>query len=346
MERVAGALPPGGRRGLAPAFDTLRQALFWAEQGEHVALATVLRTWGSAPCPAGSYMAVTASGNIAGAVSGGCVEGAVYEAAQRILNDGGRARLSFGVADELAWSVGLACGGQIEVFVERFRPALFSALFQAAEARQPKVLVRELAGEGGWLLPGLEAPGALAETAVALLGQEKPLLEEETALFFEPVTPPPRLIIIGAVQIAQALVPMARLAGYDSVVVDPRAAFCTAERFPETVLLSEWPEAGLARLGLDARSAVITLTHDPKFDEPALRAALAAPVFYVGALGSRRTHAARLQRLRERGVAEEALGRIQAPVGVDIGAIGAGEIAVSILGAVIAARRGADTCAL
>ncbi len=326
---------------MPPALEILRQALDWAGQGEAVALATVLRTWGSAPCPAGSHMAVTASGRIAGAVSGGCVEGAVYEAAQRVLETSAPERLSFGVADELAWSVGLACGGQIEIHVERFVPPLFALILEAAASRRPVVLARRLDGEGAWLLPAPEAPEALEEAAAHLIGQDNPALLalRGADIFLEPITPPPRLVIVGAVQIAQALVPMARLAGYDSIVVDPREAFCTAERFPATRLLCEWPETAFEMLGLEARSAVVTLTHDPKFDDPALQTALAAPVFYVGALGSRRTHAARLARLRGRGVDETALGRIQAPVGLGIGAIGAGEIAVSILAAIIAARR-------
>ncbi len=323
---------------------TLKEALRWATQGEAVALATVLRTWGSAPCPAGSFMAISASGAIAGAVSGGCVEGAVHEAAQEVLKTGVPVRLSFGVADALAWSVGLACGGQIEIQIEPFTTLLFVALLQEVEARRPAVLARRLDGQGGWLLPSPGAPTALAQQAVAFLGTEKPDLVtlDGADIFLQPVTPPPRLIIVGAVQIAQLLTPMAQGAGYDCVVVDPRGAFSTPERFPGTHLLREWPEAAFAALGLDARSAVITLTHDPKFDEPALRAALLAPVFYIGALGSRRTHAARLARLRESGADEGMFSRIQSPVGLNIGAIGAGEIAVSILAAVVAARRGAN----
>lgn len=319
----------------------LKEAVRWVTQGEAVALATVLHTWGSAPCPAGSFMAISASGAIAGAVSGGCVEGAVYEGAQRVLQTGTPERLQFGVVDELAWSVGLACGGQIEIHIELFSSPLFASLLKDMDARHPVVLARRLDRQEGWLLPSPTAPLELTKAASALLGHDKPGLvalgEEE--FFLQPITPPPRLIIVGAVQIAQALVPMARCAGYDCVVVDPRGAFSTTERFPGTQLLRDWPEAAFAALGLDARSAVITLTHDPKFDESALRAALAAPLFYIGALGSRRTHAARLSRLRESNVDEAAFGRIQSPVGLDIGAIGAGEIAVSILAAVIAARR-------
>ena len=219
---------------------------------------------------------------------------------------------------------------------------LCTALLQYVEARRPAVLARQLDGKGGWLLPSPDAPVELAQLAASMLEKEKPdlITLDGADIFFQPITPPPRLIIVGAVQIAQCLVPMAQSAGYDCVVVDPRGAFSTPERFPGTQLVREWPEAAFAMLGLDARSAVITLTHDPKFDEPALRTALLTPVFYIGALGSRRTHAARLARLRDRGADEGAFSRIQSPVGLDIGAVGAGEIAVSILAAVIAARRG------
>lgn len=216
-----------------------------------------------------------------------------------------------------------------------------TALDQAWRKRQPIAFAKNLNDGSEYVLPDEAVSEALSAAGMRALdanlsGSE--MIAGEP-WFLEARNPPPRLILVGAVHIAQVLVPMARLAGYDCIVVDPRAVFCTPQRFPETTLVREWPEAAFQTLRLDAFSAVITLTHDPKFDEPALYAALSAPVFYVGALGSRRTHAARLVRLRERGVAEAVLARIQAPVGVAIGAVGAGEIAVSILAAVVAARR-------
>lgn len=216
-----------------------------------------------------------------------------------------------------------------------------TALDQAWRERRPVAFAKNLEDGSEFILPDKAAPEALNTAGAQALaaGRSGTEMISGTPWFIEARNPPPRLILVGAVQIAQALVPMARIAGYDCVVVDPRAAFCTPERFPETALLREWPEAAFQTLRLEARSAVVTLTHDPKFDEPALLAALDAPVFYIGALGSRRTHAARLNRLRERAVPETALTRIQAPVGLNIGAVGAGEIAVSILAAVIAARR-------
>ncbi|MCB8875978.1 XdhC family protein [Acidisoma silvae] len=320
--------------------DPLRDGWTWAQAGESVACATVLRTWGSSPCAAGSHMVVGQSGRISGAVSGGCVESAVIQTAQRILAEGGAERLSFGVADELAWSVGLACGGQIEIYVEPLQTAILPALFAARERRDSLAVARRLDGGGARVIANGEA--AFGPAVAEALSADTPVLCDVGGepFFVEAFNPAPRLIIIGAVRIAQSLAPMARLAGFETVIIDPREHFCTPERFPDTRLVLDWPDSGLATLGLDVRCAVVTMTHDPKFDDPALIEALAAPVFYVGALGSRRSHAARLERLRESGVAEAALARIHGPVGLDIGGIGPSEIAVSIVAGVIAARRG------
>ena len=319
--------------------DPLRDGWAWTQAGEAVALATVLRTWGSAPCGAGSHMVVSGTGRISGAVSGGCVEGAVIETAQRLLAQGGAERLRFGVTDALAWSVGLACGGEIEIYVEPLPAHLLPALFAAQERRESIAIARPLDGGPARVIG---PDDDLAETAAAALSRDAPMLVSgnRMEILVEPYNPAPRLIIIGAVRIAQSLAPMARLAGFEVIVVDARSSFCTPERFPDAKLILDWPDRAFAELGLDARTAVVTLTHDPKFDEPALAEALAAPVFYIGALGSRRTHAARLQRLAESGLGEAALSRIDAPIGLDIGAIGPNEIAVSILAALIAARRG------
>lgn len=319
--------------------DPLRDGWAWTQAGEAVALATVLRTWGSAPCGAGSHMVVSGMGRISGAVSGGCVEGAVIETAQRLLAQGGAERLRFGVTDELAWSVGLACGGEIEIYVAPLPTHLLPALFAAQEMRESIAIARPLDGGPGHFITREDD---LAETAAAALSRDAPVLvtKDRIEILIETFNPAPRLVIIGAVRIAQSLAPMARLAGFEVIVVDARSSFCTPERFPEARLILDWPDRAFAELGLDARTAVVTLTHDPKFDEPALAEALAAPVFYVGALGSRRTHAARLQRLAETGIGDAALARIDAPIGLDIGAVGPNEIAVSILAALIAARRG------
>jgi xanthine dehydrogenase accessory factor len=308
-------------------------ALDWARAGSGAALATVIETWGSAPRPRGAQLAISGEGAMAGSVSGGCVEGAVVAEAMEALADGRPRVLEFGVSDEDAFAVGLACGGTIRIMVEPVGTGdgpgldLVEALVGARAARRQVVLAvnpetwerRLVSGPGDPLWP--EAEAALTADRSGFAG----------AWFLGVHNPPLRMAVVGAVHIAQALVPMARLAGYDVVVIDPREAFASTERFPDTRLLHDWPDAALGAFGLDARTAVVTLTHDPKLDDPAIRAALAAPVFYLGCLGSGRTHGKRVTRLTEAGVAPDALARIHAPVGLDIGAQSPAEIAVSIL---------------
>jgi xanthine dehydrogenase accessory factor len=257
----------------------------------------------------------------------------VVAEALEALEDGRPRLLEFGVSDADAFAVGLACGGSIRVMVEPVGvgagPAVddLAALVRARAARVPAVwAVRP----GDWrraLVTGPESP--LWQAARAALGADRSGFAGEWFLGVH--NPPLRLAVIGAVHIAQALVPMARLAGYDVLVADPREAFASAERFPEVRLCHDWPDAALAAFGLDARTAVVTLTHDPKLDDPAIRAALAAPVFYLGCLGSSRTHAGRIDRLRAQGLDAAALARIHAPIGADIGAASPAEIAIAIL---------------
>ena len=323
---------------MSSAQNPLRDGWRWMQAGEPAAIATVLRTWGSAPCAAGSHMVISRSGRISGAVSGGCVESAVIQVAQRILAEGGSERLSFGVADETAWSVGLACGGQIDIYVAPLWAELLPALFAADAQRQPLAIAHDLSGGGAQIV----ASGSpFVPAAAEALSRDAPALLafEDREILIEAFNPLPRLAIIGAVRIAQSLTAMARLAGFEVIIIDPREHFCTPERFPDAQLMLDWPDSALLELGLDARTAVVTLTHDPKFDDLALLQALAAPVFYIGALGSRRTHGARLTHLAEQGAGEADLARIDGPIGLDIGAIGPEEIAVSILAGIIAARR-------
>ena len=322
------------------------RALQWLREGRRVALATVIRTWGSAPRPAGSQLAVSEGAEgaeMAGSVSGGCVEGAVVEEARAALEDGMPRRLEFGVSDEDAFAVGLACGGRIEVLVEPVGlgrgPSAddLAALVRARAARRPVAWQVNLENWARRLVPppGRADAPLQARFDADSSGPDGPWLSVIH-------NPPPRLIVVGAVHIAQALIPMARIAGHDVTLVDPRAAFASPRRFPDTRILDGWPDEALAQIGLDARSAVVTLTHDPKLDDPALRAALASPAYYIGALGSRRTHAKRRERLRAAGLGDAALARIHAPVGLDIGARGPAEIAVSILAQITGAlRRGA-----
>lgn len=222
-------------------------------------------------------------------------------------------------------------------------PALLARLLEARAARRPVVLATRLDDGAQCLLPGDAAPPALLAAAAEALAADRASLVEIAAerWFLAVEAPPPRLLIVGAVHIAQALAPMAAATGYDVTVIDPRRGFAAPDRFPGTALRHDWPDEALAALAPDARTAVITLTHDPKLDDPALDLALRGPAFLIGSLGSRKTHAARLERLAARGHDAAALARIRGPVGLPLGAQTAPEIAVSILAQIVAARRGA-----
>lgn len=307
-------------------------ALDWHRRGLRAALATVVETWGSAPRQAGSQLAISGAGEIMGSVSGGCVEGAVVTEALEALEDGQPRLLTFGVSDETAFAVGLACGGTIRVLVEpvgegpaALSPVLLSDLVAARSARRAVAL--EVRSEG-WsrrlLSPGEDA------AADARFRSDRSGMEED-GRFLAIHNPPLRLIVVGAVHIAQPLLTMARLCGYDPTLIDPREAFGSSARFPGETILPDWPDEALAALAPDARTAVVTLTHDPKLDDPAIRAALASLCFYLGCLGSKKTHARRLERLEAAGFTADQIARIHAPVGLDIGAKSPAEIAVSIL---------------
>lgn len=310
-------------------------ALDWHRQGRGAALATVVETWGSAPRPVGSQLVVSGSGEIMGSVSGGCVEGAVVAEAQDALADGKTRLLTFGVSDADAFAVGLACGGTIRVLVEPVGPAIPEALLAdlvaARAARKPVAYrVNPASGERALVAPD----AALKERFRA----DRSGMEEDGS-FTAIHNPPLRMVIVGAVHIAQALVPMARTCGYDPILIDPRGSFGAAHRFPGERILDDWPDEAMRSLSPDTRTAVVTLTHDPKLDDPALHAALGSQAFYIGCLGSTRTHAKRLERLRAAGVGEEAILRLHAPVGLDIGAKSPGEIAVSIMAQITSVLR-------
>jgi len=309
-------------------------ALDWHRQGRGAALATVIETWGSAPRQPGSMLAVSGEGEIMGSVSGGCVEGAVVAEALESLRDGQPRLLTYGVSDENAFAVGLACGGTIRILLEPVGRGMPEAMLeQIVAARASRRALAYGITPEGWarrLLGPSEAPERFRADRSGM---------EETGEFIALFNPPLRLMIVGAAHIAQALVPMARLAGFDPVLIDPREAFASAARFPDTTLVHDWPDEALAAQGLDARCAVVTLTHDSKLDDPAIEAALRSDCFYLGCLGSTRTHAKRLERLRAAGFPEAALARIHAPVGLDIGAKTPAEIAVSVLAQVIGVLR-------
>ena len=307
-------------------------ALGWHRAGRSAVLATVVETWGSAPRQAGSQLAIAGDGTFMGSVSGGCVEGAVVTEAMDALGDGGARLLTFGVSDDQAFAVGLACGGTIRVLLEPVGAALSEALLaDIVAARAARRAVAYVVNTSTWarrLVGGAEDPLALA--VQTRMRADKSGMEDGD-WFIAVHNPPLRLIVVGAVHIAQALLPMARTCGYDPVLIDPRGAFGAEARFPGQAINDDWPDEAMAALQPDARTAVVTLTHDAKLDDPALLAALASPAFYIGCLGSSRTHAKRLDRLRDAGVTEAQIARLHAPVGLDIGAKSPAEIAVSIL---------------
>jgi xanthine dehydrogenase accessory factor len=323
------------------AHDSIPEAaLDWHREGRGAALATVVETWGSAPRQAGSQLAVSGAGEMVGSVSGGCVEGAVVSEALDALADGKSRILTFGVSDETAFAVGLACGGTIRVLVEPVgegAEALSEGLLaRLVDARSAARAVAMVTRPEGWVR--LLVPAGADAAVDARLRADRSGMEED-GRFVAVHNPPLRLIVVGAVHIAQPLLTIARTCGYACTLIDPRAAFGSATRFPGEVILEDWPDDALASLAPDARTAVVTLTHDPKLDDPALRFALRAPVFYVGALGSKKTHAKRVERLQAAGFVEAEIARIQAPVGLNIGAKTPAEIAVSVMAQITAALR-------
>lgn len=300
-------------------------ALKWHHAGRGAVLATVVETWGSAPRRVGAQMVVSGDGQIEGSVSGGCVEGAVMIEAQEALEQGESRLLKFGVSDGDAFAVGLACGGTIRVLIEPVGSILdikiLTDLVAArAERRAVAYVCDPQKGGGSLTFEGFEDRFRMDRSGV-----------DEDKMFVAIHNPPLRVVIVGAVHIAQSLIPMTRIAGYDPIIVDPRSAFGSQARFPGETILDDWPDEAMKAIGPDARTALVLLTHDPKLDDPALQIALRSDVFYIGALGSKRTHAKRIERLSEAGFSDAEIGRIHGPVGLDIGAAGPSEIAVSII---------------
>lgn len=303
----------------------LRQAIVWHDNGNPAAMAIVTKTWSSAPRPIGSRMIVGADGQFAGSVSGGCVEKEVIQATQECLREQASQKLSFGVANETAWQEGLSCGGAIEVLALPLPAAntagrtALAKLLQATHDRQPCALCTNAASATVEFLDLTQAPAA----------------GWQGDTFVEYFLPQRRLFLVGATHIAQELAPLAKAAGFAVTVIDPRGAWASASRLPGVELDKRWPDEALESLRLDQESAVVTLAHDPKIDDPAIIAALRGKAGYVGALGSRRTHAKRCTRLDEQGIPTADIGKIHAPVGLDIGANTAAEIAVSIIAQLI-----------
>ena len=334
----------------------------WRAAGQPVALATVVQTWGSSPRQAGAKMALTPRGDLAGSVSGGCIEGAVFDEGVAALKHGQGRLLHFGVADETAWEVGLACGGSIDVFVQPLaagyydtvkaaldRHAEFAVLTIVAGPRLGQQLVLDAAGVQWSSLDAVIAAPAeqLARTALAEgRSQRQPLSDANAGIaeaFIEVVLPPPTLVAVGGVHITIALVALAKTLGYRTVVVDPRLAFGNEFRFPPgsvDQLIQEWPDEALAQVPLTRGTAVALLTHDPKLDDPGLKVALPSAAFYVGALGSTTTQAKRRQRLLADGLTPAQLDRLHGPIGLPLRAATPEEIALSIMAEIVKVRNG------
>jgi xanthine dehydrogenase accessory factor len=348
--------------------DVLDELLDWWRAGRPVGVATVVATWRSAPRPPGAAMLVGPDGTAVGSVSGGCVEAAVYELATEVRRGGVPVLQRYGVSDDDAFAVGLTCGGIIDVYVERISQETFPELDDVAadirggcpvavailvdaddEMRGRRLVVRPDGVTGSLGSPRLDdavradALGLLekGQSAVIRYGRDGERRLDDIGVFVAAHGPRPRMIVFGAIDFAAAVARVGSFLGYRVSVCDARPVFATARRFPDTdEVVVEWPHKYLRQTVTDERTVVCVLTHDPKFDVPLLEIALRRPLAYVGAMGSRRTNASRLEQLRERGLTDEELGRLHAPVGLDVGARTPEETAVSIAAEIIAARWG------
>jgi len=326
----------------------------WLQEGEQIALATVVQTWGSSPRAAGAKMALTLSGGMSGSVSGGCVEGATFEEGVEALKLGRAKLVHFGVADETAWEVGLACGGSIDVFVQPLNATLYARYRELLLAEKTFAAATFIKGsaeqvgqtfiveDGGGLETGgqkvTEAAVQAARTALTQ-GHSTRVPLESGELFIEVVWPSPTLVVVGGVHTTIALTTLAKTLGFRTVVIDPRAAFGSEARFPHVdQLIQEWPDDALRQIGINRATAIAMLTHDPKLDDPGLLVALRSEAFYVGALGSKNTQEKRRARLRAEGLTEEQLNRLRGPIGLDLGGRTPEEVALAILAEIVAAR--------
>ncbi|MET9624048.1 MULTISPECIES: XdhC/CoxI family protein [unclassified Streptomyces] len=345
----------------------------WVEQGREFAVATVVAVGGSAPRQPGAALAVDSDGTAIGSVSGGCVEGAVYDLCTQALEDGETVVERFGYSDEDAFAVGLTCGGIIDILVTPVRGGVYPAALEAAVSGEAAALARivegpaDLMGRALLVRPDGSYEGGLGghpeldrtaagearamldggRTGTVVIGEDGSRCGQPLTLLVESSVPPPRMIVFGAIDFASALVRVGKFLGYHVTVCDARPVFATPARFPEAdEIVVEWPHRYLASTEVDGRTVLCVLTHDAKFDVPLLEAALKLPVAYVGAMGSRRTHEDRNKRLREVGVTELELARLRSPIGLDLGARTPEETALSIAAEIVADRRGGTGASL
>ena len=321
----------------------------WLDEGLRVATATVVATERSAPRDPGAVLAVSERGEVAGSVTGGCVEPAVYEEARAVLAGGAPRLLRYGIADETAFDVGLPCGGTVEIFVDSLEHGLAQELAAAVRAESPVVLVTTIAGPDTGRKRVLDPADDVADERVRRLvatGEAAAFEADGERLFVLPFLPRPQMYVFGAIDHAAAVAAVGRFLGYRVTVCDARARFATRERFPDVdEVVVEWPDRFLAQAPVDERTAICVLTHDHKFDVPLLKVALTTAAGYIGAMGARRTNAEREERLRAEGVGEEELERIHAPIGLSIGSRTPEEVAVAIAAEIVAVRRRAAAAA-
>jgi xanthine dehydrogenase accessory factor len=334
--------------------DILNDIQKWIDTGETIALATVIQTLGSSPRKVGSKMAFTLSGKITGSVSGGCVENAVIEEGMSVLKTNRPQLLHFGVADEAAWKVGLACGGSIDIFVKPLYVDFYYQLKSNIINEESAIHVtniqgsRELFGKEILISKnqiqfgsfGNEWDTRVLSLSMKMLATHRLTLNEDTEFFMEVIQPAPTLVIVGGVHIAVALVSLAKTLGYRSILIDPRRAWGNESRFPNVdELIQTWIDKAFDKISLNSSTAVAVLTHDPKIDDPAIKMALNSSAFYVGALGSKNTNTKRRERLLGDGVNEEKISRLHAPIGLDIGAQSPEEIALAVMSEVVKSYR-------
>jgi len=337
--------------------DIQHQVDTWLKNGETIAIATVVQTWGSSPRKAGSKLALTLNGKMVGSVSGGCVENAVVEAGIETLKTNRPQLLHFGVADETAWKVGLACGGTIDIFVQPLKTNNFQEIksllnsddtfahitvINSDEHHIGREMVVPNTGEIiGSLGNDLDAKVLSINKVTLLQGlPRRAALDETNEIFINVIKPPQTLVIFGGVHIAITLASMAKQLGYYTILIDPRKAWGNEDRFPNVdQLIQSWPDKAFEQFKITSSTAIVTLTHDPKLDDPALKIALNSPAFYVGALGSKTTNAKRRDRLLSDGVKEELISKLHAPIGLNIGAENPEEIALAIMSEIVQSFR-------
>lgn len=342
--------------------DILSDLEKWRGEDRQIAIATVVETWGSSPRVAGANMAMTPDGNITGSVSGGCVEGAVYDAGVEVLNSDQSQLLHYGVTDETAWEVGLACGGTIEIFVNPLNNEMFEIVKREIKASKPISIITLIRGPDdvlgnqvliqndqilfGSLTPELDNKLLSEFKRGVVSGKSKrfPLEtseDEMVEVFIDNISAPPKLVMVGGVHIAIELASLAKVMGYQTIVIDPRKAFGNPERFPNVdKLIQEWPQDALPQIELDSSTAVAMLTHDPKIDDPALEIVFNSEVFYVGALGSSTTQSKRQKRMKALGITEDQLKKLHGPIGLKIGGNTPEEIALSVMAEINTVRNG------